>query len=153
MARLEEVREEWSPAVEFSYIYIKEAHPDDEWQAPKNVTNELIFNQPKTMVDRMDLAKEFVEAMDVKTRTLVDDIANTANACYAGWPERIYVIDKGGIIAYKGGMGPFNFDTDELEEFLADNYAGLREGSEATASQGLAPSLLYPDRPAGLLTR
>lgn len=127
------MREEWKPAVEFSYVYIKEAHPEDEWQAPKNVETNLIFNQPRTMVDRMDLAKKFVEAMDVKTRTLVDDIANTANACYAGWPERIYVIDRGGTIAYKGGMGPFNFDTDELAEFLEANYGGLRGASEATA--------------------
>jgi hypothetical protein len=29
------------------------------------------------------------------------------------------VIDTDGRIAYKGGMGPFGFDTDELEEFLA----------------------------------
>lgn len=132
------MREEWSPAVEFSYIYIKEAHPEDEWQAPRNEAANLIFNQPRTMVERMDLAQEFVEAMDVKTRTLVDDIANTANACYAGWPERIYVIDQGGTIAYKGGMGPFNFDTDELAEFLKDNYAGLREESEATAAEATA---------------
>ena len=132
MARLEELRDEWSPSLEFTYVYIKEAHPDDEWQVPKNEAGEVIFDQPKTMIERMDLADNFVEAMDVKTRTLVDDIANTANACYAGWPERIYVIDQGGTIAYKGGMGPFLFNTDELEEFLEENYSGLREASEAT---------------------
>ena len=127
------MREEWSPAVEFTYVYIKEAHPDDEWQVPRNEANDLIFDQPKTMVERMDLATRFVDEMDVGTRTLVDDISNIANACYAGWPERIYVIDQGGTIAYKGGMGPFNFDTDELGEFLEDNYGGLRGASEATA--------------------
>lgn len=46
------------------------------------------------------------------------DIRNTANACYAAWPERLYVIGTDGRIAYKGGMGPFEFDTDELEQFL-----------------------------------
>ena len=57
--------------------------------------------------------------MDLEAPTLVDDIRNTANACYAAWPERLYVIDTDGRVAYKGGMGPFQFDTDELEGFLA----------------------------------
>lgn len=126
------MREEWSPAVEFTYVYIKEAHPDDEWQVASNEAKDVIFDQPKTMVERMDLATKFVEEMDVGTRTLVDDISNIANACYAGWPERIYVIDQGGLIAYKGGMGPFLFNTDELAEFLEDNYAGLRGAGPAT---------------------
>lgn len=123
------MREEWSPAVEFTYVYIKEAHPKDEWQVRANEKGDVIFNQPRTMVERMDLASTFVEKMDVETRTLVDDISNVANVCYAGWPERIYVIEKGGIIAYKGGMGPFLFDTDELGEFLEENYSTLRSTS------------------------
>ena len=120
------MREQWSPAVEFAYIYIKEAHPDDEWQVPKNEAGDIVFDQPKTFIEREQLARTFVEAMDVKTRTLVDDIANTANACYAGWPERLYVIDKGGTIAYKGGMGPFLFEPDEVEDYLEENYGHLR---------------------------
>ena len=70
----------------------------------------------------MDLAETFIEKMDVRTRTLVDDIANTANACYAAWPERIYVIDVDGTIVYKGGMGPFYFDPDGLGDFLEERY-------------------------------
>lgn len=138
MARLEEIREKFSPALEFSYVYIKEAHAADEWQMKANETHDVVFNQPTTFAERMDLAKTFVETMDVGSRTLVDDIANTANACYAGWPERIYVIDRGGEIAYKGGMGPFYFDTDELEEFLEERYpgaatGGIDDGRESTA--------------------
>ena len=122
MDRLEEMRQQWSDKVEFTYVYIKEAHPDDEWQMGVNLEHEVVFKQPKTFVDRMALARTFVEKMDVGTRTLVDDIANTANACYAAWPERIYVIDRGGTIVYKGGMGPFFFDTDDLGEFLQQRY-------------------------------
>ena len=128
MARLEELREKFSPALEFTYVYIKEAHPGDEWQMKINETQNVVFNQPITMAERLEVAKTFVESMKVGTRTLVDDITNTANACYAGWPERIYVIDQGGEIAYKGGMGPFYFDTDELEEFLEERYPGAATG-------------------------
>ena len=122
MARLEELREQWSPQIEFTYVYIKEAHPDDEWQMSINEDQQIIFDQPTTFVERMDLAQTFVDKMDVGTRTLVDDITNKANACYAAWPERIYVIDANGTIVYKGGMGPFYFDPDDLEDFLEERY-------------------------------
>ena len=56
--------------------------------------------------------------MDVETETLLDDIDNTAMACYAAWPERLYVIGTDGRIRYKGGMGPYYFDPDEVEEVL-----------------------------------
>ena len=108
--------------MEFTFVYIKEAHPDDEWQMKANEDAAVIFDQPDHFDQRMALAQTFISAMDVGTRTLVDDMANTANACYAGWPERIYVIDRGGRIVYKGGMGPFYFDTDELETFLFEHY-------------------------------
>ena len=122
MARLEELREEFSGVAEFTYVYIKEAHPDDEWQMDVNRSHEVVYDQPTTFDERMGLARRFVAEMDVGTRTLVDDIANTANACYAGWPERIYVIEPGGRIVYKGGMGPFYFDPDELQELLRERY-------------------------------
>ena len=28
---------------------------------------------------------------------------------YAAWPERLYIIDSAGLIAYKGGIGPVFF--------------------------------------------
>ena len=119
MDRLEEVRAELSDKVELVFIYIKEAHPADEWQMDSNERDGVIFNQPRTNAERMTRAQAFVSEMGIEAPTLVDDIRNTANACYAAFPERLYVIDTQGRIAYKGGMGPFEFDTDELEEFLA----------------------------------
>jgi hypothetical protein len=124
VARLEKMREDFASIAEFVYIYIKEAHPEDEWQAPSNTESGIVFDQPKTIEDRMRLAQTFVAKMEVETPTLVDDMSNIANACYAAWPERIYVIGSDGRIAYKGGMGPFRFDPDELEDFLNSNYRG-----------------------------
>jgi hypothetical protein len=122
VARLEKMREQFAGTAEFVFVYIKEAHPEDEWDAPVNKEKGIVFNQPKTFDERMKLAKTFVTKMDIETPTLVDDITNIGNACYAAWPERIYVIGTDGRIAYKGGMGPFKFDPDELEEFLNANY-------------------------------
>ena len=119
---MEEMREKYSSELEFLYVYIKEAHPSDEWQMDSNVEEDLVFTQPKTFEERMGLAQAFVTEMEIEGPVVVDEIDNIANACFAAWPERLYVIDTEGRITYKGGMGPFEFDTDELEEFIEDTY-------------------------------
>jgi hypothetical protein len=124
LAEIEELREEFSSVARFAIVYIKEAHPEDEWQSENNVKQDVVYPQPQTFEARMDLARDFVDRMDVKTQTLVDDIRNTAMACYAAWPERIYVIDRQGRITYKGGVGPFYFEPEALKEVLADLRSG-----------------------------
>ncbi len=41
---------------------------------------------------------------------------------YAGWPERLFIIDDDGTIAYEGGQGPMDFDPDEVEDWLRLRY-------------------------------
>jgi hypothetical protein len=124
LAEVEQIRKDFQDQVELVLVYIKEAHPGDEWQMDSNVESEVVFNQPKSFQARVDLARTFMDRMKVETETFVDDIRNTALACYAAWPERIYVIDPDGRIVYKGGMGPFYFKPDELREFLENMKQG-----------------------------
>jgi Iodothyronine deiodinase len=118
LAEIQKIKREFSGKAEFLMVYIKEAHPEDEWQMESNVKGNVVFEQPKTFEARLDLAKTFVDRMEVDSPTLVDDIRNTAMACYAAWPERIYVIDRNGRIQFKGGVGPFYFDPQGLRRFL-----------------------------------
>jgi hypothetical protein len=115
---MEDLSKQYSNVADFAYIYIKEAHADDEWQVEKNKVGNVVFNQPQTFEERLILAQAFQEAMGTETTILVDDISNTANAAYAAWPERIYVIDTDGKIIYKGKMGPFYFDPEEIVPLL-----------------------------------
>lgn len=115
---MEDLAKKYSSLADFAYVYIKEAHADDEWQVEKNKVGDVIFNQPQTFEERLILAEAFQEAMGTETTILVDDITNIANAAYAAWPERIYVIAPDGRITYKGGMGPFYFDPDEIVPVL-----------------------------------
>lgn len=119
---MEDLGKQYSGVANFVYVYIKEAHPDDEWQLEKNKTTGVVFNQPQTLEERLLLAQAFQEEMGTETTILVDDIRNTANAAYAAWPERIYVIDPDGTIVYKGGMGPFYFDPNEIVPVLEKRY-------------------------------
>jgi hypothetical protein len=126
---MEDLAKQYSHLADFVYVYIKEAHADDEWQVEKNRVGNVIFN---TFEERLILAEAFQEAMGTETTILVDDISNTANAAYAAWPERIYVIDPQGKIVYKGGMGPFYFDPDEIVPVL-DRYQQPGNHRAATA--------------------
>ncbi len=123
MAQIEELQKKYSDTVNFVIVYIKEAHPDDEWQMESNEESGVIYSQPKSTEERRELARAFIDQMDVETETLLDDIDNTAMACYAAWPERLYIIGTDGRIIYKGGMGPFYFDPDEVEEILSKEFA------------------------------
>jgi len=123
LAQIEELQKKYSDTVNFVIVYIKEAHPEDEWQMESNEESGVIYSQPKSTEERRELARAFIDQMDVQTETLLDDIDNTAMACYAAWPERLYIIGTDGRIIYKGGMGPFYFDPDEVEEILLKEFA------------------------------
>lgn len=75
-------------------------------------------NQPKTYEERIKVAGECMKDLKLSIPCLVDDMQNTAQKAYAGWPDRFYVIDKAGNIAYKGGPGPGGFKPAEAEEAL-----------------------------------
>ena len=49
---------------------------------------------------------------------------NPANAAYAGWPERFYIVDEKGVIVYKGKPGPFGYHPEEVEAWLAQRFPG-----------------------------
>ncbi len=36
-------------------------------------------------------------------------MGDTVNQLYKAWPERIYVIDRNGKIAYRSAIGPWGF--------------------------------------------
>jgi alkylhydroperoxidase family enzyme len=49
---------------------------------------------------------------------LVDDMKDRVGHAYSGMPDRLYVIDRDGRVAYKAGRGPFGFKPGEMEQSL-----------------------------------
>ena len=47
---------------------------------------------------------------------VVDDIANTVDEAYAGWPERLFVVENGRIV-YAGAQGPFGLEPDAVDKW------------------------------------
>lgn len=119
---------DYGDRAEFLTVYIKEAHPEDEWQMDSNEKENVCYPQPKNLADRVAIATDFVKRFHYEVPLAVDDMANAANEAYAGWPERFYVIDENGKVAFKGKPGPFGFHPEEVESWLARRFP---EGSSA----------------------
>ena len=83
----------------------------------------------------MALANDFTRTFKFPCTFGIDDMSNAANDAYAAWPERIYIIDESGHIAYRGGMGPFNYKPEEARAWLAARYGAVKhEAPKSPAS-------------------
>ena len=89
-----------------------------------NRKQEFVFNQPKSIEEKSKLAKVLPDRLGYRIPIAVDPMDARADKAYAGWPERIYVIDVGGRVVYKGEPGPFGFKPDEAERSLAGLLGG-----------------------------
>lgn len=99
-------------------IYIREAHPTDGRQVSQNVKDKILVKDPKSDEERRKVAEDFAAQFKLKLPILLDTIDNTMEKKYSGWPDRLYVIDSEGKIAYKGGPGPGGFKPDEIPAVL-----------------------------------
>jgi Iodothyronine deiodinase len=99
-------------------VYIREAHPADGWQMESNKTEGVIFNQPTEWGERQSVAQACCTKLTLSIPCAVDTIENTVDDLYAAWPERIFVINREGKIAYAAKQGPWGFKPKEAESAL-----------------------------------
>jgi type I thyroxine 5'-deiodinase len=122
--------------VAFLVVYITEAHPSDVWQMQSNVKDKVIFATPKDEQERALIAGACVRKLGIKFPAVLDEFGNSTEKAYTGWPDRIYLIDQNGRVAYKSKPGPFGFKAAELSAALAK--LPKSRTAEKRASQPLA---------------
>jgi hypothetical protein len=84
----------------------------------------VVIDQPRSLEERRAAAEILVERFEYDLPLAIDGMHNRAERAYAAWPERLYVVAKGGRIVYRGGLGPFDFDPAEMEQALAAHLSG-----------------------------
>jgi hypothetical protein len=99
-------------------VYIQEAHPSDGWQVLTNLRQGVVYAQPTSEDERAEVAEACVLGLDLKMPMVVDDMSNEVDEAYSALPERLYVIDAEGTIAWRSGPGPWGFDLDGFEAAL-----------------------------------
>lgn len=112
--------------MEFLLVYIREAHPSDGWPLESNAADGVDFADPKDLAERREAARGCVTALRLPMTCVVDDPENRVDTAYAGWPERLFVIERGGRIAYAGKQGPFGFEPEEVARWLRRNIGPPR---------------------------
>ncbi len=135
MGEIKKIYEDYRSRADFLTIYIREAHPIDEWRMRSNDEDkdDVCYAQPKTLGQRVAIANDFTRRFKFALPFGIDDMSNAANNAYAAWPERLYILDPHGHIAYKGGNGPFKYNPKEVRDWLAQH---LGEPSHVQAPDG-----------------
>src|SRR5260370_14110392 len=115
-----------------------------------NLKDEVCYAEPKTLEQRVMIANDFIKRFKFTLPFGIDDMSNAASDAYAAWPERIYIIDESGRIAYRGGIGPFNYKPEEAREWLAARYGTVKHeapkplANEASAAPSAAAQPAQP---------
>ncbi len=115
---MEDIYERYKDHVQFIAVYVREAHPADGWSLGKDKLAKSIL-QPKTATERSQVAVKCCSTLKITMPMVVDDIDDRVGHAYSGMPDRLYIIDSAGKIAFQGGRGPFCYLPSEMEQSLA----------------------------------
>ena len=115
MGELHELWERFRDRVDFSVVYVREAHPEEGWVVTMNRDEDILINDPTSDDERQSVATECALRLKIQMPVVVDPISDEVARAYGALPDRLYLIDKGGKVAYQGGPGPFGFKPKELE--------------------------------------
>ena len=140
MGDIVQIYNDYKDHADFLTVYVREAHPTDEWQMKSNVKDDVCYAQPKTLEQRVAIAKDFTARYKFPLPFGIDDMSNAADSAYAAWPERLYIIDETGHIVYRGGLGPFHYKPAEVRQWLAAKYGTVKQGAQTAVASASRPS-------------
>jgi Iodothyronine deiodinase len=89
------------------------------WQSESNLRDKIVFASPKDEQERAQMAGTCIRRLAIKLPAALDEFGNSTEQAYTAWPDRMYLIDRGGRIAFKSKPGPFGFNADELAAALS----------------------------------
>jgi type I thyroxine 5'-deiodinase len=115
---LNKLHQDYRDRVAFYIVYIQEAHPIDAWQVEDNLEDDVLVASTMTADERARVAGLCVKNLGIELPALIDEQDNRVERAYTGWPDRLYVVDAAGKVAYKSAAGPFGFKPSELDGSL-----------------------------------
>jgi type I thyroxine 5'-deiodinase len=95
-----------------------EAHALDAWQDEDNQKDNVSVASPKTLAERCAVEGTCATKLALRIPAVIDDLANSTEEAYTAWPDRLYVIDVDGRVAFKSKPGPFGFKPADMEVVL-----------------------------------
>ena len=104
-------------------VYIREAHPEDGWVITMNREQDIAFDDPTTDVAREEAATSCAIRLQIRMPVVVDRVDDEIARAYGALPDRLYLIGKGGHVAFRGEPGPFGFRPEQLGEAIEQELA------------------------------
>jgi hypothetical protein len=86
---MESLAQQYSGSVDFYILYVREAHPGQNYPAQRSFS------------EKLSNANDLKRAESVGRTILVDDYDGTMNRDYGARPNAVYVIGKDGVISYR----------------------------------------------------
>jgi hypothetical protein len=142
---MQKIYDAFKDVAEFRMVYIREAHAaDSNW--PVSYAKELEITEHKDYGQRCQTAEKFLSDKKFTLPCLIDGMDNKVNEAYKGWPDRIFLVRKDGVLAVAGKRGPWGFGPalDECQVWLA---AYKKTGKEPKLPAVKKPET-EPEKPA-----
>ncbi len=105
----EEMSAEYKDRAEFFIVYIRESNAVGGAPSSINDREGISVKDPQDYLQRTEVAKLGCSALNIQTPCLVDRIDDAVAEAYSAWPDRIYIVDTDGQIAFVGKPGPSGF--------------------------------------------
>jgi Iodothyronine deiodinase len=131
-AVLEDMHRRYADQAQFLSIYIREAHTIDEWRTPANDRIGLNVVQPVEIGERRKMAQKFCTYLKTEMQVLVDELDDRVARTYNAMPNRLFLVDRAGCVAYRAAPGPYGLNPTELEQAL---ILLLLDDSQSTLKQ------------------
>jgi len=109
--------DKYSKYVNFLVVYIAEAHAINEWP----LGDFCVVNQPKTIEERITIAKQFVQDYEFRLPLVVDTMSNEFDLSYSVWPDRFFIVkeNKFSLIGKPSDRG---YNRNQIEDWINLNY-------------------------------
>lgn len=102
----------------FKFVYLQEAHPEDEWTNKK--VEPLVLQHHSNITERIKVAEKLIHDLGVKGQIFVDTLDNSFSASFNAWPAKCFVIKKGSLVFTCGLLG-FKNEEKSLGSWLEKN--------------------------------
>ena len=123
MGSLQQQWERYRDRVDFAVVYIREAHPEDGWVVSMNRDEQIVFDDPKSDSERTEVAATCAFRLEIRMPVVVDGVDDRVARAYGALPDRLYLVSRGGRIAFQGEPGPFGFQPAALESAIEAELA------------------------------
>jgi hypothetical protein len=119
LGALHDLAAKYDGQIRFLVVYICEAHPTDGWQVDMNIDDNVLFADPTSDEERVEVATACALRLNIDMPVVIDPIDDRLASAYGALPDRLYLVGTDGRITFQGDEGPWGFNPQDLEAAIA----------------------------------